>query len=190
MRRNSFTRGWLSHGAAVLSLLLCCISYSAAQTELTGPKVEARGTIGGATFNGTELPHGIFGGSVRVYVWRRLSVEPEVLYLYHSENDRDVIIQPNIAVDLMKPTGRFVPYAIGGIGAMHHRGRFTSIDFATGAPQQVDARYTTWTASIGGGVKIFVTDKLFIAPEARVGREPTLRGTLSVGYVFSGRDKN
>ena len=185
MNRNIFRARWAT---AALSLL-CFIGYAGAQTEMSGPKVEARGTIGGASFGDNEIPHGIFGGSVRVYLSRRFSIEPEVLYMYHSENDRDLIIQPNVAVDLMKPTGRFVPYAIGGIGAMHHRGRFFGTDF-NGVPQQFDARYTTWTASIGGGVKIFITDKLFVAPEARVGREPRYRGTVSVGYVFSGRERD
>jgi hypothetical protein len=36
-------------------------------------------------------------------------------------------------------------------------------------------------------VKIFLTKRLFIAPEGRVGREPSVRGTVSIGYVFSGR---
>jgi len=51
----------------------------------------------------------------------------------------------------------------------------------------IDTSFTTWTASVGGGVKIFLTKRLFVAPEVRVGREPNVRGTVSVGYVFVGR---
>lgn len=190
MNRNTFIKGWLSRWAAAFSIILCCITYSAAQTELTGPMVEARGTVGAATFGDDEIPHGVVGGSVRVYVTRRFSVEPEVMYMRHSENDQDFIAQANVAVDLLKPTGKFVPYAIAGLGVIRHRGTVSGLDFTTGVPRQFDTSFTSWTASGGLGLKIFVTDKLFVAPEARIGREPTLRGTFSIGYVFSGRERN
>jgi len=188
MTRNAVTMGLLSRWATFATLLLCGITHSAAQTELSGPKAEVRGTLGGSTFNDNEIPHGVIGGSVRIYVSRRFSLEPEVMYMHHSENDQDIIFQPNVAVDLMKPTGKFVPYVIAGVGVIHHRGRFSGFDFTTGAPRTFDTSFTGWTASAGAGVKIFVTDKLFIAPEARIGREPGLRGTFSIGYVFSGRE--
>lgn len=171
------------------ALIICCFVQAAAQQGLTPPKAEVKGTVGGSTFGDGEVPHGVFGGSVRFYVTRRLSVEPEFLYMYHSRNDKDFIFQPNLAFDITDPTGRFVPYVIGGAGVLHHRARFVGTDLSTFPPRPFDVRIssTTWTASVGAGVKIFVTDRVFIAPEARVGREPTLRGTFSVGYVFSGR---
>jgi hypothetical protein len=189
MNRSIFTRGFFFRWSITASMLLCCIGYSTAQSELTGPKVEARATVGGASFGDNEIPHGVIGGAVSIYVTRRISLEPEVMYLHHSANDQDFIVQPNVAVDLLKPTGRFVPYVNAGVGVIHHRGRFSGFDF-NGAPQEFDTSFTSWTASAGVGVKIFVTDRLFIAPEARIGREPTLRGTVSVGYVFSGRERN
>lgn len=189
MQGITFTKGSFSRLTMATTLLLCCVGYASAQTELSGPKTEVRGTVGGASFGDNELFHGVVGGSVRVYVTRRISIEPEVMYMRYSENDEDLIVQPNVTVDLMKPTGRVVPYVIAGLGVMHHRGRFSGVDF-NGAPRQFDVSYTTWTASAGLGVKIFVTDRVFVAPEARIGREPTLRGTFSVGYVFSGRERD
>ena len=190
MQRITFTEGSFYRLTMGTILLFCCAGYAAAQTELSGPKVEARGTIGGATFGDNEIPHGLVGGSFWVYVSRRFSIEPEVFYMRHSENDQDLIVQPNVAVDLLPPTGKFVPYAIAGVGVIRHRGSTSGFDFTTGAPRQFDTSFTSWTASAGLGVKIFVTDKLFVAPEARLGREPELRGTFSVGYVFSGRDRD
>ena len=190
MQRITFIKEPFSRLTMATILLLCCAGYAAAQTQLSEPKAEVRGTIGGATFGDNEIPHGLVGGSVRVYVSRRFSIEPEVFYLRHSENDQDLIVQPNLAVDLLPPNGKFVPYAIAGVGVIRHRGTVSGFDFTTGAPRQFDTSFTSWTASAGLGVKIFVTDKLFVAPEARIGREPTLRGTFSIGYVFSGRDRN
>ena len=193
MSRNASTKCSFSRWIIATTLLLCCAGYSAAQTQLLGPKAEVRGTLGGSTFNDNEIPHGVIGGSVRIYVSRRFSLEPEVMYMHHSENDQDIVFQPNVAVDLMKPSGKFVPYVIAGVGVIHHRGRFSGFDFTTGAPRTFDTSFTSWTASAGGGVKIFVTDKLFIAPEARRPRTRVKRNVqywlcvLEQGARLSGR---
>lgn len=105
----------------------------------------------------------------------------------HSDTDQDHLVQPNVAVDFTDPRKRFVAYGIAGVGVLHHEGRFFGRDFATGAPRVFDVSINTWTASIGGGLKIFLTDRLFVSPEFRVGHEPTVRATINVGYVFGGR---
>lgn len=168
--------------------LVACVTPLAAQQDqpLSGPKVEGKVIFGSAVFNG-DLEHKIVGGAVRVYVTKRLSIEPEYLYLRHSDNDEDQLIQPNIAVDFTDPTKRFVVYGIAGFGVLKHKGRFFGSDFATGAPRVIDNSFTGWTASAGGGVKIFLTKRLFVSPEFRVGREPTVRATINVGFVFAGK---
>jgi hypothetical protein len=71
---------------AAAAVILSCLGQAAAQDELTPPKVEVKATFGGAAFD--ETSHTVFGGSARFYVTRRLSVEPEFLYLRNSSNDR------------------------------------------------------------------------------------------------------
>ncbi|HYJ84947.1 MAG TPA: outer membrane beta-barrel protein [Pyrinomonadaceae bacterium] len=173
---------------AAVAIVMSCLLNAAAQDDLTPPKAEVKATFGGAAFD--ETSHSVFGGSARFYVTRRLSVEPEFLYMRNSDTDQDYLFQPNVAFDLSDPTGRFVPYVIGGAGVIHHQARFPGFDFSSGVPRVFDASFTTWTASAGAGVKIFVTDRLFVSPEARLGREPNLRATISVGYVFSGRKRD
>ena len=80
-----------------------------------------------------------------------------------------------------------MPYLVGGVGVIRHRGRYFGADFVTGVPQVYDTSFTTWTAGFGGGVKVFLTDRLFVAPDVRLGREPTARATVSLGYVLAGR---
>lgn len=158
--------------AVGVSLVACVTPLFAQQgQQLTRPKVEGKVIYGSATF-GDDIEHKLVGGAVRVYLTERLSIEPEYLYLRHSDNDQDHLVQPNVVVDFTDPTKRFVAYGIAGAGVLHHKGRFP---------------FTTWTASVGGGVKIFLTKRLFVSPELRVGREPTVRGTINVGYVFGGR---
>ncbi len=173
----------------VALFLLAFVGPLAAQEpqERTLPKIEAKVILGGANFD-EDIPHGLVGGALRFYVTKRLSIEPEYLYLRHSENDQDQIFQPNVAYDFTDPTKRFVVYGIAGAGVLRHKGRFFGNDFDTGAPVVFETSFTTWTASVGGGVKIFATKRFFIAPEVRVGREPNVRGTISVGYVLAGKD--
>ena len=172
------------------ALTLCCfLPVFAQQEELTPPKAEIKLTVGAAGFTSEQgrIPHGLTGGSVRIYVTPRVSVEPEFLYLRNSPDDQDYLIQPSVAYDLTDPTKRVVPYLIAAVGVLHHRGRFFGVDFDTGQPRVFDTSFTALAASAGGGVKIFLTRRLFIAPEGRVGRQPSVRGTISIGYVFSGR---
>lgn len=168
--------------------LIACVTplYAQADQQPTLPKVEGKVIFGSAIFN-DDIEHKVVGGAVRVYVTERVSIEPEYLYLRHSDNDQDQLVQPNIAIDFTDPTSRFVAYGIAGVGLLHHKGRFFGNDFDTGAPRVFDTTFTTWTASAGVGVKIFLTERLFVSPELRVGREPTVRGTINVGYVFGGR---
>jgi opacity protein-like surface antigen len=93
----------------------------------------------------------------------------------------------NVAYDFTDPTKRFVPYGIAGAGVLHNRGRVFGSDFVTGTPFVREISFTTWTASAGGGVKIFLTKRLFVSPELRLGREPTVRASINLGYVFAGR---
>jgi hypothetical protein len=163
--------------AAAAVLLICFSRASAQEGDLTPPRVEVKATFGAAGFGDEiEYPHVVAGGSVRFYLTRRLSVEPELLYMRRSAADQDYLFVPSVAYDLVDPRERAVPYVIGGVGVYQRRGQFTSP--------------ATWSADVGAGVKIFLNDRLFIAPEARlgyVGYEATMRGTVGVGYVLSGR---
>ncbi len=175
---------WLAVGV----FLVACVTplYAQQGQQLTRPKVEGKVLFGSAVF-GEDLEHTLVGGSVRAYVTKRLSIEPEYLYLRRSKDDQDHLVQMNVAFDLTAPTKRFVPYGIAGAGVLHNRGRVFGSDFVTGAPFVREISFTTWTASAGGGLKIFLTNRLFVSPELRLGREPTLRATINAGYVFGGR---
>ncbi len=169
-------------------LLVACVTplYAQQGGTLEPPKVEAKAIFGGATF-GEDLGHTLVGGAVRVYVTKRISIEPEYLYLRRSEDDQDHMGQINVAYDFTDPTRRFVAYVIGGGGVLHNRGRVFRNDFVTGAPSVREIEFTTWTASAGVGAKIFLTKRLFVSPELRLGREPTVRATINLGYVFGKR---
>jgi hypothetical protein len=105
-----------------------------------------------------------------------------------SSNDEDYVVQPNVVYEFNTQGERLVPYLIGGVGFIRHKSVYRGSDFVTGAPVTYDTSYKTWSASAGAGLKVFVTKRLFIAPEARIGSQPTLRGNVSIGYVFPVRN--
>lgn len=180
----------LKTGLKAAALTLFCLSHARAQSSLTPPKVEVKVTAGGAAFaleDTDSLAHKAVGGALRVYLSRRWSVEPEFMYMRRNANDQDYFFTPSVAYDIVSPTRKVVPYAIAGVGVEHLTGRFVGADFNTGVPFTVETSGTTWSLGLGAGVKIHVTDRLYVAPEVRVGREPYARATVSVGYVLSGR---
>ena len=173
--------------AGGVSLVAFVTPLYAQDQQLTSPKVEGKVIFGSATF-GEDNEHRMVGGALRVYVTKRLSIEPEYMYFRNTENDQDHAGQLSVAYDFTDPTKRAVFYGIGGVGGLHHEGRSFSDDPITGAPRVFERSFDTWTASVGGGLKIFITKKLFVSPELRLGREPIVRATINVGYVFGGRN--
>ena len=156
----------------ILGLLLC---VSTAFGEPLAGVMELRGTVGYSNFLDEDpLHHLVTGGSARFFVTNRIAVEPEFLFMYRSSQDLDFQVIPNVVFEFTKRESRFQPYAIGGVGLQRHR-ELTGTGYYWS---------NSWTASGGIGTKIFLNDRLFVAPEFRLGLEPIVRITASVGYVF------
>lgn len=169
----------------VVLLALSATSVVAQDSDST-PRAEIKINVGASDFGFEDesYPHFVVGAATRIHISRRWSIEPEFNFMRRSADDHDYVFQPNLVYEFHPRGTRAVPYLIGGVGVIRHKGVFRDTDFVTGAPITFDTSYTTWSASAGGGIKVFVSKHLFIAPEARLGREPTARATVSIGYVF------
>ena len=186
----SFPKAILIHALFLFAFVFSCSSLAHAQDEdLTKPKAEIKATTGVSFFgDDADLRHAVIGGSVRVYLTKRISVEPELLYMHYSSSDQDYVFSVNGAVDLRDPRKKLVPYFIAGVGVLHHQGRFT-LQGPGGIETLTRFSSNGPSVNVGFGLKAFLTDRLFIAPDLRLGAEPTLRTTISIGYVFSGRKR-
>ena len=131
-----------------VSLVAFVTPLYAQDQQVTSPKVEGKVIFGSATF-GEDIEHKMVGGALRVYVTKRLSIEPEYMYFRNTENDQDHAGQASVAYDFTDPTKRAVFYGIAGVGVLHHEGRSFSDDPVTGAPRVFENTFTTWTASAG-----------------------------------------
>jgi Outer membrane protein beta-barrel domain len=167
------------HGLIIGS---CCalatvFAAPAAAQDRPAPAVDV--STGWAGFvDDATIHHWVFGGGARFYVTPRLSIGPELVYMIGPDDDRDLIVTGNVIFDFLKPSGgrprRVTPYVLGGGGFFQHRDRF-----ATGTFTSTEGAFT-----VGGGVRAFITDRVYVAPEVRFGWEPHFRAGVTVGLGF------
>ena len=164
---------------AVITALAVAVwqpSYAIAQAR---PGFDLEGSVGWAGFPDNSINHhGVLGGGTRFYFTPRLALGPEVVYMRGPGTDRDFMLTGNLTFDFLRSgtTGppRLNPYLVASGGLFQHRdglrgGTFTSNEGAF---------------TLGGGLRVFLTDKFYIAPEVRVGWELHFRSTLAVGFRF------
>lgn len=136
-------------------------------------QIDLKGTLGLTSFADEQNEnHAMFAGSARLYLTRRLSIEPEVQYLRQSPEHYDAVFLPSVNWDFR--TGRVVPYVTGGAGLLHsvNRNEFSSFSSTEGF------------LSAGFGVRIYLNDGWFVAPEARVGTDFHGRASVGLGYSY------
>jgi hypothetical protein len=170
--------------------MLLVTSHVVAQDSYSQPRAELKAIVGVSDFGEDQsIPYFVTGAASRIHISRHWSIEPEFNYMHRSANDHDFIFQPNVVYEFHPRGTTVVPYVIGGAGVLRHKGRvLTGSNFFTGTPFTLDTSYTSWTASAGAGLKVFLSKHLFVAPEARIGYQPTARATVSIGYVFPVQD--
>lgn len=106
--------------------------------------------------------------------WRlspRVTVGPEFVFMRGPGSDRDLFFTGKIVVEAA-PAARASLYIVadGGLMLFHSDFLMDSFWVKEGA------------VSFGSGVRIRLTDRLYISPEVRIGWEPHVRGTIVVGW--------
>jgi hypothetical protein len=155
-------------GAFSLLLLLLYSSAASAQSAQRG-QFEVRGLAGYSTFiDESSQNHFVAGGSAHYYVTRRFSVGPELLYMYRNGSDQDITAAAHFAWDF-KGNSRVQPYAAGQIGVLRHFAPRFAVN--------------SWAFGAGLGIKIALSERLFLVPDFRIGAEPIFRATVGISYV-------
>ena len=130
---------------------------------------EVRGHVGTATFF-ESARHVTAGASYRKYFGvRGWAIEPEYSFMTAGSHQDHMLIL-NVVKDFTSPSRRVVPYMVMGAGINFYR--------------------TPWSsrAALGGlgwgiGFKTWTGRRVFIAPEFRIGAEPNLRFSISLGFA-------
>lgn len=162
--------------AAIVTVLLGGLAVPVLAQERPAPSAEFQaGWVG--FVDETPINHALFGGAARVYLTPRLAVGPEIDYLRGPGTDRDLFATGNLTFDVRRPRNghppRVSPFLVAGAGLGRHSFRFGPLDYS----------HTEGAFTGGGGVRVWLTDRLYAAAEARLGWEPHLRigGAVGVG---------
>jgi hypothetical protein len=157
----------LRHAFAA-ALVFLSLPVAAAAQDPSRQALEA--SAGYAAFvDDSPIEHVSVGGSWRVRLSERLTLGPEVVYMRGPGSDRDVFLTGRVVLDA-NPGARAVLYLVADGGMMLHGDDF------------LDSWVTEGAGSVGGGVRFDINDRFYIAPEVRIGWEPHVRATATVGW--------
>jgi hypothetical protein len=145
-----------------------------AQAQISGGATEVRATGGLTKIFQDEPAHLTAGGSVRYYLTRRLSVQPGA-FLARGSNYEERSLLADLAFDFPASGGRVTPYVIGGVGLLRCHDK------------RIDYTSTELNAGGGFGAKVFLTPRLYVAPEVRLGTHAFPQATIGVGFLVSRR---
>jgi hypothetical protein len=120
------------------------------------------------------VTEGFVGGSGRVYVLPRISLGPEIAYIW-GDNHTHLMLTGNATLDLVTPvngTPRSVtPFVVVGAGLFQTRESFVNETFTSS-----EGAFTA-----GGGVRGLVGERVILGVEARVGWELHVRANAIIG---------
>jgi hypothetical protein len=142
--------------------------------------IEARGTGGVISFaDDGPINQATGGGSVRFYFSRRWSVEPQLMYARRTIStalDSSLILWGNVQFDILHRGRRASPYWFASPGVVRHTTRYGAFSLTHAEP----------ACGTGGGVRIRLTDRVFVAPQVRLGIADGIFAevTGSIGFVL------
>jgi hypothetical protein len=168
------------------ALLLGVGALPATAQDAGSLSIEAQTGYAGFLDDAT-IDHGFVGGALKTRLTRRLWIGPEIVWMRGPDHDRDLFLTGTLTWDLVSPPEarrdgssarhglRLVPFLVAGGGVMRHEDRFVSGTFAS------------WEGAVtgGGGARIQVGRRWYVAPEFRVGWEPHYRIGVSIGMDVS-----
>ena len=158
--------------------LLLAVLAGAAVPASAQTAIEATGGMAGFV-DEAVIGHGVIGVGSRTYITPRVSIGPELVYMRGPGNDRDLFLTGNITYEFRRPNtrGQVVPFVVAGGGLMRHSNQFGQRSFTS----------VEGAAVGGGGVRWYVTDRLSIAGDWRLGWDLHSRFAGLVAYSFGGK---
>jgi hypothetical protein len=162
----------LAAAALIVATTVATAATAAAQDQQR-PIGAVEGIIGHAAFADESLiHHSVFGVAAPLRLTDRLTVGPEVVRMIGPGQDRDWILAAAVWFDFRSPRplrpGSVVPFVSGGFGLLAHSdGRDT---------------YNNRYYGAGTGVRVHLTDRLYISPEVLFASELHIRTVARIGY--------
>jgi hypothetical protein len=131
------------------------------------------GAYGGAWFvDESPVAHHVLSGACRWPVTPKLAIGPEASYMIGPGSDRDFILTGNVTYTFRARD--VAPFVVGGAGLFRHTERFASRTFTSS-----EGAFTA-----GGGIRIPIGRRWYVAPEARFGWELHTRIQIGAGMLL------
>lgn len=165
-------RGSLRRRAVVAVFGLAVTAGAARAQDRPAAAVEGQAGWAGFVDEGV-VNHSVVGAAARLYLTPRLAVGPELVYMVGPSGDRDLFFTGNLTFDLVAPSParQATPYLVVGGGLFRHTSRLLVGTFTSN-----EGAFTA-----GGGVRVRLGERAFLAPEARAGWETHVRLGVSIG---------
>ena len=165
---------------SLLALAFLPIAANAfAQSTDIRPAPAVEFLLGYAGFvDDATIDHAIVGAAGRVYLTPRAAVGPEFVYMRGPNSDRDLYLTGNLTFDVLPPRNgrhrRVTPFLVAGGGFFQHSDRFGASTFTS-----YEGAFTA-----GGGVRGWITDRVYALADVRLGWELHARVNAGVGIGF------
>jgi hypothetical protein len=156
---------------ALLFWLLFFSGGSAAlRAQLPSPVVE----VSGGAIGFTDETESFLGGAARFYVLPRVSVGPEVTYIF-ADNHSHLMFTGNVVFDFLRSEKgqprRVMPFGLVGGGIFQTRNQFPVGNFTS----------TEGAFTAGGGIRALLGNRVTLGGDLRVGWELHVRAGATIG---------
>ena len=179
-RRTAGSRCASITATALAALVAAVPTLAMGQEAVPNPRthpVEVKAVVGFSTFIDEDfIEHTVTGGSVRLGLAGRWSIEPQFLYMRAGAHDQDFYVLNNVVYDL-ETRGGVTPYLIAGGGIFWHRATF-------GRDRERVFTSRSWHLDGGAGARIRLGERWNLASEVRFGIEPFFQVHAGLGYAF------
>jgi hypothetical protein len=143
-----------------------------------GPALEFAAGVLQFPDDGGMVTEGFAGGAARWYVTPRMSVGPELAYVF-GERHSHLMLTGNVTYDFVAPHGgeppAVTPFVVAGGGLFRSSEVFPLDEVFT---------HTEGAFTAGGGVRALVGKRIVVGAEARIGWELHVRVNGFVGVRF------
>jgi hypothetical protein len=161
---------------ALIALVLVFAGGNALAQQEARPAPALEFLAGYAGFvDDATIDHAIFGTAARVYLTPRVAIGPELVYMRGPNSDRDLFLTGNLTFEVIPPRSgrprRVSPFLVAGGGFFQHSDRAGSFSFTS-----YEGAFTA-----GGGVRAWITDRVYAMADLRFGWELHARMNGGIG---------
>jgi hypothetical protein len=161
-----------------IAILLTNLAVPAAAQTRPAPIVEA--VVGTSGFVDEVFDYFTsIGGGARFFVSRRIALGGEALWMNGADDTSAQTFTATATFDLVDDARRVVPYIVAGGGYLRQT---ALVGGGPGSTTLEPFTSSEGTVSGGAGARIALGRRVFVAPEFRLGFEPTTRFTVMIGF--------